>query len=393
MTSGRIGRYAATVLMLTGMTAWPAVQAQSAPSVSGVSGTLQAGATLTITGGGFGTKANPAPLKWDNFDSGTNGAVIGNGWSYTTGCNPGPCHPPIYSNAVTRPGSSLSIRANFDDGGRTDCPDGEGCNWSSSYGVTGGSSTNRITGLTLPVIYLDTWVNYAPATPEPRNVKLIRVHTNTYAPNLYLNIYCLTDTDGARLGQDGGGTNVTFPSSPWRGSSFYKGNWRHIQMYLVESTPGVADGTAIITIDNVTSVNRVGNFMTRTDASQHWDTVWIGNYAGHNALYSCLASPGNTYIYWDDSYIDITRAHVEIGDADTYAACTHREIQVPSAWTSTSISVKANAGSFPNLSNLYLYVMDSTGAVNASGYKLAGGSSSDLVSPAPIRDLHPTTTP
>jgi len=393
MTSGRFGRYAAMVLMMTAMTAWPAVRAQSAPSVSGVSGTLQSGASLQITGGGFGTKPAAAPLKWDNFENGTNGAVIGNGWSYTTGCNPGPCHPPIYSNGVTRTGSGLSIRANFDDGGRTDCPDPEGCNWSSSFGVTGNSSnTNRISGLTLPVIYLDTWVNYMPATPEPRNVKLIRVHTNAYAPNLYLNIYCLTDTDGARIGQDGGGTNMVFPSSPWRGTSFFKGNWRHVQMYLVQSSPGVADGTAIITIDGVTSINRVGDFMTRTDASQFWDTVWIGNYAGHNALYTCLASPGNTYVYWDDAYIDTTRAHVEIGDADTYSACTHREIQVPTAWTSTSITVKANAGSFSNLSNLYMYVMDGNGAVNATGYKLAS-TSGDLVSPAPIRDLHTNTSP
>ena len=386
MKSGSFGRYAAMALMMAATAAPPA--ALGAPAVDAVTGTLQTGSSLNISGSGFGTKATAAPLKWDNFENGTNGAVIGNGWSYTTGCNPGPCHPPIYSNQVTRTGSSLSIRANFDDGGRTDCPDPEGCNWSSSFGVTGDSSySNRIAGLNLPVIYVDTWVNYQPATPEPRNVKLIRVHTNSYSPNLYFNIYCLTDTDGARLGQDGGGTVTVLPSSPWRGTSFFKGNWRHIQMYLVQSSPGVADGTAWVTIDGVTSVNKVNSFLTRTDISQYWDTVWIGNYAGHNALYTCLASPGNTYVFWDDAYIDTTRAHVEIGDADTYGGCTHREIQIPTAWSASSITIKANPGSFAGLSNLYLYVVDSNGAVNANGYKLAS-SSSDQVSPAPIRDLH-----
>ena len=392
MISERFTRFAAMVLILSAM-AVRAPLAQGAPLVTGVSGTLSSGAIVQIAGSGFGPKSAAAPLRWDNFENGTNGAVIGNGWSYTTGCNPKPCHPPIYSSAVTRAGSMRSIRANFDDGGRTDCPDPEGCNWSSSFGVTAnGSYTNPVSNLQLPVIYVDTWVHYAPATPEPRNVKLIRVHTNSYQPNLYFNIYCLTDIDGARLGQDGGGTNVVLPSSPWRGSSFFKGNWRHIQMYLVQSSPGIADGTAIVTIDGVTSVNRVGNFMTRTDASQHWDTVWIGNYAGHNALYSCLASPGNTYVYWDDAYVDTTRAHVEIGDADTYGACTHREIQIPTAWSSNSITIQANQGSFPSLANAYLYVVDRDGAVNPVGYKLADASS-DVVSPAPIRDLHPNTSP
>src|SRR5437764_835850 len=158
MSQSRFGRYAGMLLALTAIAAWPAARALSAPSVSGVSGTLQSGSTLQIVGGGFGTKAAPAPLKWDNFENGTNGAVIGNGWSYTTGCNPGPCHPPIYTNAVTRGGSRTCIRANFDDGGRTDCPDPEGCNWSSSFGISGNSSnTNHIAGLNLPVLYIDTW--------------------------------------------------------------------------------------------------------------------------------------------------------------------------------------------------------------------------------------------
>src|SRR3954463_601236 len=98
MRKRRMGRYAAMALMLTGMAAWPAARAPSAPSVSGVSGALQIGAHLQITGGGFGTKAVAAPLKWDNFESGSVGSQIANGWTADGAANCGaPAHRPLYS--------------------------------------------------------------------------------------------------------------------------------------------------------------------------------------------------------------------------------------------------------------------------------------------------------
>ena len=115
----------------------------------------------------------------------------------------------------------------------------------------------------------------------------------------------------------------------------------------------------------------------------------MGNYMGHGAGSPavCLASPGNSYAYWDDAYVDTTRAHVEIGDAPTYAACTQREIQIPTSWNSTSITVTANRGAFGGLPNTYLYVTDRNGAVNIAGYKL--GSSGDVIGPDSIQDLRP----
>jgi hypothetical protein len=383
MTSVKFIRCAAAAgLILVGMGAPAGVWAQSVPFVTGVTGTLQAGANLVIAGTGFGTKPVAAPVKWDDFEGGTTGSVVSNGWALTEGhTSPGVAHYPIYSTAVLRPNSTRSVQARFDEGTVPGCTELEGCQTGSSFGIQ-----HRA----MPEIYVDAWVNFAPASPEPRNVKLMRVHTNTFAPNLYFNIYCFTDTDGARLGQDGGGTNVTLPPTPWRGSSFFNRNWRHIQMYLRESSPGLSDGAAVLTIDNVTAVNRVGNYMTRTDASKYWDTVWLGNWVGHNPLYSCLASPGNTFIYWDDAYIDNSRAHVEIGDAATYSACTVREIQIPSAWNSSAITVRVHPGSFTNLTNTYLYVTDQNGNVNANGYRLVGGTG-DLLSPATVQDLRPKT--
>ena len=53
------------------------------PSISGVSGTVFNGSSITISGSAFGTVPQAAPLVWDNFENGTNGVALKgvNGWS------------------------------------------------------------------------------------------------------------------------------------------------------------------------------------------------------------------------------------------------------------------------------------------------------------------------
>jgi hypothetical protein len=78
----------------------------------------------------------------------------------------------------------------------------------------------------------------------------------------------------------------------------------------------------------------------------------------------------NSYVYFDDVYIDDSWARVVIADQPTLEASTHREIQIPSAWSDTSVTITVNQGSFPSLVGAYLYIIDSNGNVNADGYPL-----------------------
>ncbi|MCD6288604.1 MAG: hypothetical protein J7M12_05765, partial [Candidatus Hydrogenedentes bacterium] len=57
------------------------------------------------------------------------------------------------------------------------------------------------------------------------------------------------------------------------------------------------------------------------------------------------------------------------GNASTWSACTHREIQIPTAWSNDTITFTVNQGSFP-YGTAYLYVVDSTGAWNENGYPI-----------------------
>jgi len=333
----------------------------AAPQITSVSGVIGNGNSLTIVGTGFGTKGVAAPVKFDTFEGGTLGQNIGNGWTLSkngAGTNHGLY--PIYSSSVTRTNSTRSAQARFDN--LLNCGD-EGCNYSSNFGIA------SVPAPGLPVLYIDTWVNYAPATPESRNVKLLRIHADfasTQQPNQYLNIYCFQDTDGARLGSDGGGTPLLLPASPWRGSVFFANHWRHIQAYMAQSSPGVADGTEILTIDDTTSINRSANVQTRAD-SRYWDTVFFGNFVAHYGISSCPQNTLNpTYTYWEDTYVDTTRAHVEIGNDSAYVNCTQREIQPATFWKSSgdSIKITANQGAFASLTGKYVYVIDRNGSVS-----------------------------
>lgn len=93
------------------------------------------------------------------------------------------------------------------------------------------------------------------------------------------------------------------------------------------------------------------------------------------------------YRYWaDDVYLDTTWARVMIGNASTLASSTHREIQIPSAWTDGSITITINQGTFAQGTNAYLFVIDADG--NASpGYPITiGGSGSKTIrAPAGLR--------
>ena len=50
--------------------------AYAAPEISFVNGNIINTQQVSITGNNFGTKPNPAPIKWDNFENGENNAAL-----------------------------------------------------------------------------------------------------------------------------------------------------------------------------------------------------------------------------------------------------------------------------------------------------------------------------
>ena len=98
----------------------------------------------------------------------------------------------------------------------------------------------------------------------------------------------------------------------------------------------------------------------------------------------CLAIEGffrevNTdcWRYMADIYLDYTAQRVLIGNASTLSACTTlREVQIPTAWSNTSITATVNQGGFADAATAYLYVFDATGTANTTGKEITFGSTS-----------------
>ena len=111
------------------------------------------------------------------------------------------------------------------------------------------------------------------------------------------------------------------------------------------------------------------------------DQVWIGNFFSTNGAVGA-STDGYLDIYHSEVYIDTTQARVEIGDAEIWNDCVHREILLPTGWSATSITATLNDGlngettagrQFVAGELAYIYVIHRNGDVNAEGYPVTIG--------------------
>jgi hypothetical protein len=308
-----------------------------AVAITSATGVLTHGSTLTIAGTGFGTKTTAAPLKFDNFEAGTPGENV-TGWGTDVSEGYGRIK---YSTAVSRGVGSVVSLFPF-------TPD----YYNISLQVNG----------TFSVVYLDFWVYLDRIDTVSRNWKMCRLWASDH--NLSC-VHCRYDNRDAGVDYlyDAGATPEEFLIEDEFDTISGEHEWLHVQFAHKQSAVNVADG-ALLSWENCQQRCNRQNVVTR----QHdrvFSMIRIGHYWACDLPYNSGAN-----IYFDDVYVDTTFARVEIGNAATYAACTHREIQIPTAWSSTECAVALNRGSFATLPGLYLYVIDSDGVVNADGYEL-----------------------
>jgi hypothetical protein len=95
---------------------------------------------------------------------------------------------------------------------------------------------------------------------------------------------------------------------------------------------------------------------------------------------------GDGQLWYDSIYIDSIRARTMVCSGPAWSAKGHCEIQIPSSWSTNSLTINANQGSFDGGDTAYLYIINQNGTVNPNGYPVTiGGGSSDATAPgAPI---------
>ena len=79
------------------------------------------------------------------------------------------------------------------------------------------------------------------------------------------------------------------------------------------------------------------------------------------------SAPLGSYPQYAMTYVDDSWCRVVIQDTPTYIAATVREIQIPSAWSNTSISFTVRQGMFASLSGKYLFVVNAAGTPTLQG--------------------------
>jgi hypothetical protein len=107
----------------------------------------------------------------------------------------------------------------------------------------------------------------------------------------------------------------------------------------------------------------------------------IATKSGSVLLGLMVANATSTHdMYVDDVYVDSTRARVELCRGSTWESRVSCDIQIPTAWSTSSITASVNTGAFDAGDTAYVYVVDSDGNVNNSVHSVVIGESvSDYV--------------
>ena len=341
-----------------------------APSITGVSGNISNGESITISGSGFGS-TGPNVVLFDSFEKGnigsnistvSNSADIGN-WDALGNTEQ------TYSTESFLSGDK-SMKVDFSQNG-------------------GSGPMLNYPNVQNSDIFLSWW-QYMPINRDVPGTN------NVDGPN-WKWFWIGDETDSWPFGSDYVTTCLSnddcdgiigvFPADDleapereggtWFDSSFAKGTWMRVSVAMKNATSG-----AYLWNQEISTMGNFVKFNLNNIVTAHSDDPW-----------NVLTLPGygrddnNAVAYYDDVYIatgDSARARVEIGNAPTYSASTNLTLLTPTDWSDGSITATVRGGSFTDGSEAYLYVIDSSGAVNASGCQIVINSSDSIAPNAPI---------
>ena len=363
--------------------------AGATPVVSGVSGTIADDQTVVISGSGFGS--NSLKQEWlggssGRVDSQANGTRIDTlGWPNWSLLTPStPTYPHVSTERSWSGGKSIA----FDTRGTTEYKQ-------TLFYDTG--SAGYTTMYTNALIYLDYQTLLSGSRFQWKMIRWYKVadvldHANNLSGALMSN-WQGTNPASYLAGFNASSSQYTYWFNDLGSKQILpgKGAWYRYETWVkMNSTPGTADGTYRVKVtDPVTGSVVVDQLISNvmynaTGDSGNFRYVVLQNYFG-NASNGGYSQPDNAQAvaWWDDIYMSQSQARVEVCSSPTWAQCASREIQAASVWSDGSITVKLNKGANLDFTNAYLYVTDSSGAVNASGYKLTGVSTAVVAPAAP----------
>jgi len=398
------------------------------PSISGVAGDLSDGETLTINGSGFTQKANAKPLFWWKADFGTTPSILGRktAWDLDD-------HLGTFSNEVVAPGSQKAVawdhgatsgaalsplffdsdrvylyRKTYEDfdvttdeairtrvtliSGTVNVGDVITGQTSGATGTVVAVHEKQLSYMTHIVQYDNTsgTINDQPAkdfvSDEQMTSSSGAVMTNSESKGIFRTFNFKTIrfwagthyTDGQNnmyTGTQGSHNSEYAITTEYTGKTHYGKNYTNKRLYQLPrewkteevqyqtSSIGIADG-----IWNYYQKGVLGTafkFRNRvTDAPNRYGRI-AQSQVSHNA------QPGSV-MYYDSVYLDDTWHRILICPESTWIARSNCEVQIPTNWNDSQISVQVNLGGLDLSKSNYLYVIDKNGVANKNGWLLGG---------------------
>jgi hypothetical protein len=338
--------------------------AGSVPVVISATGALAHKGAVTITGSGFGTKAQAAPLVWDDA-SGTN--VLAKWSGYWPDGAPTPS-----SNLQYMPAPVLGVNPPHNRVGRylTGAHESSS-NFHTGQDVAVWKDFNKVEGGYLYLSYYSFvnpgWVFTGGMSPQDGNFKTFGYSVQGSIYELPNNWYeAQWDSQGRGLWSQTATnyeTIVNDDSSQLNGGVFWGqminpigGAWVKREILIkISSTNG-----AIIIVENNGTPS-----VTYTGITDPYPGT--ARSAGPGGFARACNSVLNRR-YFADLYMDTTAQRVILANNPVYSAATITEVQIPTSWSDTSIGVTVNLGTFSSGQTAYLFVFDATGTPTAAGF-------------------------
>ncbi len=341
----------------------PAPPAGSPPTINGVSGTTSHGNSITISGSSFGSKSHAGPMLYDDFDDASTANIAGRVPQVHQGNLSG---YNAWEQSIVGSGAPNVVRNNSGLKARS--------TWHARMAFTSSSYTSLELAIrdlsyftTGAEVYVSFYYRYTADANHPRQTKAFIAYNGTDKA-YFSTAFDTCEAGGWRQHRTEGGflDNTIGLDGPE-----INGEWVRFENYLKQSAPNTANGaweTAVYrptlgTPERLT--DSLGNAQMRTSPDDWTEWTFGGAYWS-----MCPMSLETGTIDIDEFYMDSTPTRVEVCNAPTFSASTRCELQLPTAWSDTSITVTFKQGHL-GAGTAYVYVVNAGGGVNAAGHPIA----------------------
>jgi len=339
-----------------------------------VSGTLNHGATITISGSGFGSKVSAAPLAWDNASAGAVTDIWTGAW---------PNELPGYNLAYYAPMRGIGLPhshvTRYIAGAHA-----------SNTGADTGYDVLMWKSFPVPALPYYIYASWYQRADDQwhfggdNNFKTFDYSAGDEPYALTQSWYTCygpphpdSNTDTGLQWTQQTGTPLSNPDqnghNAWWGKAVnpMAGQWSKVEIAIKVSSQ--SDGYINIWENGQQVMNYVGITDNYGGTRR---SVAVGGYARMQGYTS-------NWRYFDDVYVDTTLSRVVLADKPVLSQASIIELQIPSAWNDGSISAQVNLGKFTQGQMAYLFVVDASGNVSATGIAVTAGGSATTLTPNP----------